>query len=694
MRWVQIRIGVMLWLMIIGIANAQEVQQAKLRDAFAALNKGKLVIGNGTIERTWDWNGGHLVTRSLKNKETGFVWQMDQAAPDWFGSGLVKKDSGSIRIKVHQNDPAVNDHIEVIVITHFQEISVKRSFSVFPEVPVIRCAQYVKGNGELLAHRYNAKGRLAAPHMERLAPKGVHWQTKVVAFADRTDDNNNLVATTEQWVYTNQNRLVGNLLYVKPLFGDHSFFILKESPDAFAQLGYPGADFVTKQTKQHYLNLTVVGLNALPSEISSQSWTRIAGFATGVASGDEYSQLWALKAYQRKIRVTRPDRDEMIMMNTWGDRGRDAKISEDFCLQELEAAHKLGITHFQIDDGWQIGKTGNSAYAGGSLDGIWEQEDYWKVDPDKFPKGLNPVLQKAQKYGIEVGLWFNPSHDDSYANWRKDAEVLLSLYQQYGIRVFKIDGGVIADKLAEENFRNLLDSVKRASNHEVMINLDVTGLAKRPGYHFFNEYGNVFLENRYTDWGNYYPHWTLRNLWMLSKYVPTQNLQVEFLNPWRNQERYAQADSLAPGRVPFDYLFAITMMAQPLAWLEGSGLPEEAFSCAPILAKFRSEMEAIHQGDILPIGDEPDGTKWTGFQSITSSRTGYLVVYREYNQTAMASLQTWLPPGEKVALTPVIGTGNPETQQVSTEGKLTFSLPKKWSYALYKYQLISDQNEG
>ena len=53
---------------------------------------------------------------------------------------------------------------------------------------------------------------------------------------------------------------------------------------------------------------------------------------------------------------------------------------------------------------------------------------------------------------------------------------------------------------------------------------------RRWGYHYGNEYGNIFLENRYTDWGNYHPHWTLRNLWMLARTVPPQNLQIEFLN--------------------------------------------------------------------------------------------------------------------------------------------------------------------
>jgi hypothetical protein len=51
----------------------------------------------------------------------------------------------------------------------------------------------------------------------------------------------------------------------------------------------------------------------------------------------------------------------MIMMNTWGDRGQDGKINEKFILRELEAGAKLGITHFQIDDGWQQGLSSNSA---------------------------------------------------------------------------------------------------------------------------------------------------------------------------------------------------------------------------------------------------------------------------------------------------------------------------------------------
>ena len=102
---------------------------------------------------------------------------------------------------------------------------------------------------------------------------------------------------------------------------------------------------------------------------------------------------------------------------------------------------------------------------------------------------------------------------------------MVGLYRTYGIRIFKIDGLNIPTKKAEINLRNLFDKVLVQTDNKVMFNLDATA-SRRGGYHMFNEYGNIFLENRYTDWQNYYPYWTLRNLWMLSKYVPAERLQL------------------------------------------------------------------------------------------------------------------------------------------------------------------------
>ena len=58
---------------------------------------------------------------------------------------------------------------------------------------------------------------------------------------------------------------------------------------------------------------------------------------------------------------------------------------------------------------------------------------------------------------------------------------------------------------------------------------------------------------------------------MLARYVPAQRMLFELLNPARTTERY-RADPLAPGRYTADYLFASVMAAQPLRWMELSGL--------------------------------------------------------------------------------------------------------------------------
>lgn len=286
----------------------------------------------------------------------------------------------------------------------------------------------------------------------------------------------------------------------------------------------------------------------------------------GCYSGGELEQLKALRSYQKNMRKLLPARDEMIMMNTWGDRSQDSKVNEKFSLIEVEKAAQIGATHFQIDDGWQIGKSPNSALAKGSFKNIWDNPDYWKPDPVKYPRGLAPIVKRGNELGVETCLWFNPSVQNDYADWEKDAKAMIDLYKEYGIRTFKIDGLSIPTKESEINLRKLFDKVLEETNNEVVFNLDATA-GRRAGYHTFNEYGNIFLENRYTDWGNYYPYQTLRNLWQLSKYVPAEKLQIEFLNKWRNLDKYPK-DPFAPSNYSFEYLFATTMAGQPLAWFE------------------------------------------------------------------------------------------------------------------------------
>ena len=662
---------------------------------YSRLEKDTLTIGNGLIERKFVWNGGNLMTCSITDKVSGKIHRFVKPSPDFVmtsggGSGQ-DADFSSADVPQTAVSPA---HHRVTVTFSMGALRIRREFRIYGDSPAIACDTWLKGSltGKLAsavennADRKNIEfaedmsSRPVSAVLDRVSLAGNHWHARAVEFWDVTDWNDNLVAVRDIISYR-KNSYRGNLLFMQDGVDGSGLFFLKEAPCSSVQLEYGGADFIAD-----FGTFSVTGPGISTSDITPDKWTEVYSCALGVWTGGELEALTALRKYQKNIRRHVPERDEMVMMNTWGDRSQDSKVNETFCLAELEKAARLGITHFQIDDGWQEGKSPNSALAKGSFRDIWANPDYWKPAADKYPSGLDPVVERARELGIEVGLWFNPSVQDDFAAWEKDADALLGLYRRYGIKVFKIDGLSIPTKRAETNLRRLFDRVGEESGGDVLFNLDATA-SRRGGYHMFNEYGNIFLENRYTDWGNYFPYRTLRNLWQLSRYVPAERIQVEFLNKWRNADKYA-GDPFAPAGYGFDYLFATTMAGQPLAWLESSNLPEEAFAIAPLVREYRAVAADFHAGIILPVGEEPSGRSWTGFQSLVSDAEGYLLLYREAAPSDEGVVETFLPEGAKITLTRVLGSGDRRVRQtVGRKGALRVSLPAENTFVLYKYSL-------
>jgi hypothetical protein len=579
---------------------------------------------------------------------------------------------------------------------------VKRVFRIYEDTPAIACDTYLKGylagsvNDEKSNHadRKNIestadmKTRSKEIILDQFNFDGQHWHLKAVEFWDVTDWNNNLLVERNAIAYR-RDSYRGNLLMAYNAADGHGFYFLKEAPCSSVQLAYGGSDFVAQYGK---IKVTGIGLSA--DDVSPDKWTKAYSCVVGVYGDGELAALTSLRKYQKNTRRHMPERDEMVMMNTWGDRSQDTKVNETFCLSELEKAARLGVSHFQIDDGWQYGKSPNSAVAKGSFKNIWDNPDYWTPDPVKYPRGLTPVVEKGRELGIEIGLWYNPSIQNDFEDWEKDVKAIVGLYRKYGIKVFKIDGLAIPTKKAEENLRKLFDTVLEQTDNAVVFNLDVTA-GRRGGYHMFNEYGNIFLENRYTDWNNYFPYWTLRNIWTLSRYVPAEKIQVEFLNKWRNPQKYTGnnprkpvQDPFAPSGYSFEYVFATSMAGQPLAWMEASNLPEEAFEIAPVIKAYRQVSADFHSGIILPVGEEPSGRSWTGFQSITSEDEGYMIIYRENNPNGSDYVKTWLPEGARVRFEPVVGYGKAFSTKVKNNSEVIFSLPNENSYVLYKYRIL------
>lgn len=664
--------------------------QEKFADCVALLKEDTLLISNNKIERKWLWNKGNIIPISIKNQVNGKKTVFENSLPAFqLPEKPFKANEDFKTAKVEKNEitgqPA---HLELAIINRHADILVKKVYRIFPNTPAISCDTYLKYSvlknvlkAEAISSGIEKQGKEKPEqpsYTDYYVLDNKHWKIKFVEFQDMTDQQNNLVFEKEVIPYSKRENYRGNLLLAQNLVHGMNFFILKEAPNTGSQVNYPGYDYSVNN------RMISVPFSGFSAENSLSGWIKGYTVTTGVGN-DEADNLFALRAYLRNSVIYEPETHEMIMMNTWGDRGQDGKISEKFILNELEGAKKLGITHFQIDDGWQEGLSANSVSESGKLWDRWSPE-HWRPNKERFPNGFKKILRSAKEKNIRLGLWFHPTNDNNYASWKTDADIIISLYKTTGIRYFKIDGVKIPNKEAEINFSNFLSEVKRATRGEVFFNLDLTADV-RGGYFMFRSAGNLFLENRYTDFVNYFPYHTLRNLWMLSKYFPPQLLQIEFLNKWRNSHKYQKGDPFAPINYDFDYLFAITMMAQPLAWMEASNLPDQAFEIAPLVKKYQSLMADIHKGAIMPVGSMPDGRSWTGFQSV-QDQGGYLLVFREDTLKEKEELKLFLPEGQKVEVEKIFSSADVATLDITSAGKAAVSLSEKNAFALYRYRFV------
>lgn len=659
------------------------------------LKDDKLVLENSRIKRTYLWNNGDLITQKIENKQTGYKWIMGNTQPDLI-LPQVTDAATNTKYRIYEVQETLMDpyHQCLEIIYSLGKLEIKRVLRLYPDCPAIASDYSFRGTvntswcwdkvvidnsghktPENLIQAVDVNNIVS---LENLHFEGRHWKLKSVELMDNTDRFNDLVKESNNLSY--KSRLYrGNMLFAENLELKQGIFMIKEAPSPMAQLNYPGGDFIAD-----YGYIQMIGTGLSNELITSDQWIDGYSSVVGVYGSEEYGAYLAAIEYQHKHKKYVPERDELIMANTWGDRSQDGKVTEQFILRELEKANMMGITHLQIDDGWQQGLSqGTVVQTENKKWDSWKPED-WEPHRDRFPNGLTKIIRSAKEKGIELGLWFNPTKKNDYATWETDADIVINLYKKYDIKYFKIDGVELSTKLSEINLIKFLNKIKDRTGGKVVFNLDATA-GKRFGYLYQTNFGNIFLENRYTDWRNYYPYWTLRNLWMLSKFVPAQNLQIEFLNKWRNRELY-NGDKFAPFNYSFDYLFAITMMGQPLAWFETSNLPEEAKKTAAIKI-YRQHQQMIHRGVIQPLGDEPSGSSWTGFQSIQPDR-GYLLFFRENNEQKNVKIKTLLPPSRNVKLTHVLGEGSSYVARTTDNAELVVGLSKKNSFVLYEYELI------
>ncbi len=640
----------------------------------------KYTLGNQFIERTWVYDGKSLFTVSIKDKTTDCEYIVKKPDENEFGyEGLTYNR------RVIQNNPY---HFQLTSVTKqdypadiYSDSRTEICFQLedsFHGVSLLRYAVLYENTWAIrtycMVKSYNM------PYGEGLFDVrnnwidhiGVNYQDydmKVVNYLTRTDRKTELTEVQTP----KEGSVAGNVLIGYREKDKQGLFLIKEGPATMDERPETITGFHIDSN-----GINVMSWGIMPVEIRGDRYQKTYSAVTGVFHTSKSCGFMKIHEYLKTRFSQGGSRKYYTMINPWGDRSFYQKVNEHFILDEINAAARLGAEQYQIDDGWQKGSE--------LIRLVWNEAfdftEYWSMDTTKFPEGFKNVAARAREKGVELCLWFAPDRNRVYRNVDEAVEVLYDMYKTYGIKSFKLDAFQNRSKEAEENFEEMMRILRERSDGEITFNLDVTADA-RGGYFMFCEYGGIFLENRYTLFKSYFPHSTLRNLWNLAFTVPPQFLQIEYVNPKLNRDKYMDVKELAPESYSPEYIFAITMFANPLGWFESSGLNDETLSSYAYMMDIHKKIRPdLNQGVILPLGHCPDGHSWTGFQCILED-LGYVLLFRENNMDDQF-LYT-LHGLENDDLNFEVLCGDKQAKVSCQKGILTVCMNEKRSFVLLRY---------
>jgi len=88
-------------------------------------------------------------------------------------------------------------------------------------------------------------------------------------------------------------------------------------------------------------------------------------------------------------------RPRPVLYNSW--EATEFNVDEAGQMALAEKAARLGVERFVVDDGW-FGQRNNDHAGLGD----------WYVNPQKFPHGLKPLIDRIHSLGMDFGLWVEP----------------------------------------------------------------------------------------------------------------------------------------------------------------------------------------------------------------------------------------------------------------------------------------------
>ena len=120
-------------------------------------------------------------------------------------------------------------------------------------------------------------------------------------------------------------------------------------------------------------------------------------FYAGVTTGGmgEASRLLHRLELTRILPQAPHPRARPVLYNSWEATGFDVNEAGQIALAEKAA--NIGVERFVVDDGWFGARNSDKAGLGD-----------WTVNPQKFPHGLKPLIDRVHALGMDFGIWVEP----------------------------------------------------------------------------------------------------------------------------------------------------------------------------------------------------------------------------------------------------------------------------------------------
>ncbi|MFB5662337.1 alpha-galactosidase [Alteribacillus sp. HJP-4] len=187
----------------------------------------------------------------------------------------------------------------------------------------------------------------------------------------------------------------------------HNPFLALKRPETTEQQGevygfsfvYSG-NFLAQAEVDHYdVTRVIMGLNPFDFRWVLESGEEFQTPEVVMVRSDDglngMSQIFHRLFQNHLVRGFWKDKERPVLMNNW--EGTYFDFNEEKILQMAEAAKKVGVELFVLDDGW-FGKRDDDTTSLGD----------WFVDKEKLPNGITGLAEKVNDLGLDFGLWFEP----------------------------------------------------------------------------------------------------------------------------------------------------------------------------------------------------------------------------------------------------------------------------------------------